>query len=162
MNQVTETYLTLVRAYMGAPYIWRGKGNMIWTPKGLQPMSFEDHGVRFGFDCSGFVTVPLFHVTGVDVRATHNAERMRVEWPIVETKDVQPGNVALYGSPGHATHVMVVEGIAPTIGAISVVGASGGYDTTTRPEKNGFVKKQASFMYRPDFIGFRFVPGLGG
>lgn len=123
------------------PYLWGGKG-------------------AGALDCSGFVTFPLFVLShgAVDMRATHNTDRLWCEFPRVTRPE--PGDVALYfgkGStgPDDVEHAMVY------VGANAVVGqAIGGRANISREwsQSRGHWTKARALHYRNDLAGFVRLP----
>ena len=106
------------------------------------------------FDCSGFVLYGVTLFGAPNLSKTWNCDRMwKSNWARLELGQVEPGDLAFYGMPSHATHVMVWAGDG------SVIGASGGGSNTTTPQvariQNAFVKRKPVHNYRPDFLGFR-------
>lgn len=122
---------------MGVPYLWGGK----------DPAR--------GLDCSGVVTYSYWLNAGPDWRWTHNCQKLWDELkPVTEP---EPGDLALYGRDGRATHVMVY------LGALGIVfGASDGDSTTTTTKeakrRDAEVETRTSHLYRKDFIGWRRLP----
>lgn len=120
----------------------------------------------YGADCSGFVVGGYYVATRgkLDWRATHNADRLHKELPC--TAHPKPGDIAVYGTPERATHVMVVWGDG------RVLGACGGDPSTTTKERA--ITQGARVRFRPkadyrrrrtpdgrvvsDFLGFRVSP----
>lgn len=145
MSVQRALFLRAVLEQMGAPYLWGGKGDVV-SPYGLR-----------AFDCSGLVTWAYIKAGGPDWRKSHNTDRLLAECTPVETP--QPGTLVLYGKGSDAQHVMV------HVGAGVVVGASGGGSATTSiglaQDTGARVKAFASPHYRPDFIAYRELPGLG-
>lgn len=63
---------------IGAPYIWKGKGDSVWDAvKGLRPWGIGELATsRRGFDCSGFVAWAVREACAIDVRAKWSAAEM--------------------------------------------------------------------------------------
>lgn len=130
---------------IGTPYRWAGK----------DPAS--------GLDCSGFVTFALWKATGLDLRDTHNTDRMWNEWEPVRFP--RAGDVALFGGTGprDVDHVMMV---LPLDGDVELpellIGACGGDRTTTTlreaQRRGARVQVKQGTGYRTDFRGYRKVP----
>jgi murein DD-endopeptidase len=135
--------------YQGRPYVWCGKGLVLFTPAGLVPHFF---GLEV-FDCSGFVTRALKDAGGPDLIATVNADVMFQKWAPAEDA-WGLGMVRLYGAYGKATHVAI------SIGNEQLLQASGGGPTTTSPAVALRInaKVQAGFEDRRDFLGARRPP----
>lgn len=128
---------------LGWPYFF-GKG----TP--ATPWSDGPKGV----DCSGFaqmalVRLGLLKVTAGDRGARALADAARH----VDIGDQQPGDLAIY--PGH---VMVVADFPGTDGHSSVMGASGGVETTRGNDPHARVKLFKSARYRDDFVCYGRLP----
>lgn len=134
----------------GVLYLWSGK---------LQG-TFPDVRWAYGADCSGFVSGGIYVATRgqVDLRTTWNADRFHKELPCTATP--KPGDLAVYGRPEKANHVMVVVGDGRVLGA-----CGGGHGTTTEAIARS---KGARVRYRPkadyrvhpgtsqsDFLGYR-------
>lgn len=136
----------------GAPYTWGAKGDLHPNGKISVPC----------FDCSGFVTAgitacglpSICHKCNLGLRSFHGAQRIMDEWEPTTTPHAL--DVALYGRPGHANHVMFVWGDG------RVYGASGGNSSTTSPQVaariGACVKFKPSAGYRPDLLGYRVNP----
>lgn len=147
-----EAYLKWVEAQAahGTPYCWPHESNG-YLGKGLKSPEAPE-----ALDCSGTVTCGLYNSTGgrVDWRANYNANRLWRELP--PTDSPKPGDLAFYGTPGRATHVMTV------VGDGRVVGACGGNSDTLSVDiaaKHGArVKYRDSANYRRDFLGYRALP----
>ena len=76
-----------------------------------------------GMDCSGLPTWALYEASGhaIDLRRTHNTDKLWTEFPRVTEADAQAGDVALYfgdGStgPDDVSHAMVLAGFGLTVG----------------------------------------------
>lgn len=123
-------------------YVWGGK-----TVKGL--------------DCSGFVTLALQQAGGDDLRATHNTDRLWVEFPrVASAAEVLPGDLVLYSGafskgPDDVEHVMVCAGFGLCFG----MGWGGSKDVDPAASiaagKVGLVR---TLDYRPDLAGFVRLP----
>lgn len=135
------TFLAAVLALEGLPYRWGGKGP-----------------AAGGIDCSGLVAWAAYVVGGLDVRHTHNSDRLWAE--LLPIDEPQPADLAFYGRPGDPSHVVVCLGglLGP------VIGANGGDSTTTTPQlaaaRDAKVKRKPHPRYRPDLLGFRSIDGL--
>lgn len=141
---------------LGILYQWCGK---------LQG-AFPDVRWAYGADCSGFVTGGLYVATRgrVDWRTTHNADRLHKELPCTATP--KPGDLAVYGTPEKANHVMVWVGDGRVLGA-----CGGGPNTTSRElamSQGARVRYRNRADYRQrlaangmrvsDFLGYRVSP----
>lgn len=117
---------------------------------------------RTGADCSGFVTGPLFEASdgAIDLRATHNTDRLWTEFPRVSREEALPGDVALYfgehsTGPDDVSHAMVY------LGEGLVCGQAYGGPKDTNAEASraaGKVTQVLSVDYRPDLAGFVRLP----
>lgn len=125
------------------PYIWGGK-----SMKGL--------------DCSGFVTLPLWQFSGgaIDLRATHNTDRLWVHFPRIALGHEQPGDVAVYQGasskgPDDVEHVMVYAGSGIVVGQ-----AYGGHLNVDAAYSvaRGHWTQALPLHYRPDLAGFIRLP----
>lgn len=142
-------------ALTGTPYLWGGKGELMFSPKGPVMSPY------FGLDCSGHYTVSVHKIGGPDMRFTHNTDRMWNERPAVGLEDLQPGDLAFWGGTGpkDVDHVEMVLCTLPN-GAVVTIGASGGGSKTTTLERaqaqNACVKVRPGIKHgRSDFRGFR-------
>ena len=152
MSATRAEFLFQVLELHRLPYLWCGKG---FTPAeatrlGLPIPTYD------GRDCSGVVTCALRAAGGPDWRATHNADTLHDELAAPDAGAELPGDLCLYGTPGHGTHVMVL------LALDLVIGASGGGSTTTTLtralEQGASVRVHRRHLYRRDFIGFRRLP----
>lgn len=142
--------IAIALSFVGAPYVWKGKGDVVWTPKGLTAHTFGG----LVFDCSGLVTVSLKRAGGKDYRATHNAQAMFDQWSPAPDPTAA-GVVRLYGSSAkHVTHVAISLGVVN--GKQWVVEAAGGDQTTLCPKAGACVRQGPE--RRRDFLGARQVP----
>lgn len=127
-------FLAFCQEQLGKPYRWNCDG-------------------PDAYDCNGIACGALKHVGGPDWRATHNAERLRTELPVVTREAAKPGDLVLYGPKDHANHVMI------WFGDGRVIGASGGDRNVLTLEdaarRGACVKFKPTHLYRPDFLGFR-------
>lgn len=145
--------------WMGVLYEFGGKLKGEWPG----PFRWE-----YGVDCSGYITAGIYVATRgkVDLRVTWNADKMHKKWAV--TMHPKPGDVAVYGTPEKANHVMVWYGDG------RVLGACGGYSETDTPEeamsRGARVRYRSKADYRKrrlpdgrrvsDFLGFRVVEPL--
>ena len=112
-----------------------------------------------GHDCSGHI---VWWCDQVGVRLPRGRATADSMWRDLEATDApRPGDLALYGTPAKATHVMIVlEEPAP--GIFAVAGMSGGGSATTSIPKaraSGAAHKRfETHRYRRDFLGFRRLP----
>lgn len=121
---------TAARKYLGHPYTWCGKKDLIFNQLDLK-LETSPWLPELVFDCSGLVTVALLEAGGPDWRGTHSASVLRsasfagplARWVLPHEGDLlfAPGHVAIYRGPGRdSDHVWVIE-------------AAGGHATTTSP-----------------------------
>ncbi len=129
-------FIAALASQLGSPYVWNTDGGR-WNGKD-SPRTF---------DCNGLVCWSLLEVGGPDWRATHTADRMFRELPLVATPVA--GDLAFYGPIHHSTHVMVLWGDG------RVYGACGGNSDTLAPTPDACVQFRKSTTYRPDLLGFR-------
>lgn len=113
-----EKFLDFVKAQLGKPTLWGGKG--------LE-----------AFDCSGLVTCGIRAAGGPDLRATHNADKLGNETrPLLPTEKPLPGDLILFDAeqnqptaPGHDVdeHIGIVLTVAGVDGATedTAIDASG-------------------------------------
>lgn len=136
------------RRYLGAPYIWKGKGDVLWSMRGMVPHAF---GVPV-FDCSGFVGQVAMECGAPDRRGTHSAQTYFDELPVA-ADPTAPGVLRLYGSSDrHITHVAIC------VGGAAVIEAAGGDSRTTAPTPNACVREGPE--RRSDFRGARTLTGV--
>lgn len=140
-----KVFLGYLELQEGAPYIWGGRGETVWTEKGLHRHA---HGCNV-FDCSGLITRALKEAGGKDWRATHNADVLWRELEPVEKPE--PGDLVFYGSLGRATHVEAVMPDGRYFGALN-----GGPHTLVANPSNARVRYRVKD--RPDRLGFRCNP----
>lgn len=112
-----------------------------------------------GHDCSGHI---VWWCDRVGVRLPRGRATADSLYRDLEAIDVpRPGDLALYGTPAKATHVMIVVGEL-VAGACPVAGMSGGGSKTASVEiakaSGAWHKWFASHLYRRDFLGFRKLP----
>lgn len=148
-----EVFLMTMLKMMGSPYVWNAKGDLF-------RVGMDGHGKPImvpGFDCSGVYTAALYECSNrtIDRRRQWNTDKLWLELPM--TAEPKPGDAVLYGSPGDPSHLMVWLGYADM-----VFGACGGGKQTTAPTKGAMVQPKSTFMYRPDFIGFRSISRYTG
>lgn len=155
---MSELRLDALQAWQG----WEKSGLLYqWNADilGAYPSLLWDYGT----DCSGFVCAGVLVATKgrIDWRNRWWADRMHHELPV--TTHPRPGDLAVYGTPEKATHVMVV------VGDGRVLGACGG-DSTTKTKELA-IARGARVRFRPkadyrtrrnekglsvsDFLGFR-------
>lgn len=150
-------------ARLQCAYIWGAKGEELpasaWLDVGLEPPP-----CREVFDCSGFAVGAMMAAKLVSSSwlHSHNADRIFHTLSPVGFDGVAPADLAFWGRPAHvtgparATHVMLLNGDG------TVLGASGGNQSTTTLEiahkAGACVRVRSSHQYRPDFLGFRKLP----
>lgn len=153
MSALAGLMIAAALHYLGAPYVWKGKGDVLWTPAGLTRHAFG----RPVFDCSGLVTVALFESGGKDYRATHNAGAMFFGWPIAADPEAR-GVLRFYGTgKGFAAHVShVAISMGRVNGVLEVLEAAGGDQLTTCPKPGACVRVGPEL--RRDYLGSRVIP----
>lgn len=140
-----SAFLGFLETADGAPYVWGGRADRLWSPQGLRRHEF---GVDV-FDCSGLVTCALKAAGGPDWRATHAADTMfKALEPVTKP---EPGDLVFYGMGGTATHVEAVMSDGRYFGAIGGSRRS----VIPRPER---ARVRYRVVARPDAIGFRRNP----
>jgi cell wall-associated NlpC family hydrolase len=138
--------------YVGCLYVWRGKGDDIWTPSGLKPHGW---GQRV-FDCSGAIGQALLDAGGKDRRGTFSAQTYFDAFPEVASPDVF-GALRCYG-----TGPKTISHIAMSLGHGLVIEAAGGDSTTTTPDVSRArpsARVRVGFDLRRDLVGARLLPG---
>jgi murein DD-endopeptidase len=120
------------------------------------------------FDCSGFITYPLWLATGLDYRATCDTDRMWLEWERLEAPET--GCVALFGGrklpdgtydPKDVEHVMSVLTLGPDEPDLVIGTTRGGRDILTLDDARKVGARVDVFRfdnYRNDFRGYRRLP----
>lgn len=145
--------LVYVKSQMGAPYIWKGKGDVLWSVQGLKPHA---HGVKV-FDCSGLVTSAMLSAGHKDLRATHSAQVMFDTFPRIKvTLPVTEPILMFFGTgPKAVTHIGILtpEGLYEAAGA-----GSDCNDVATAKKKNACVKLTPYNKIRRDLVGYRGFP----
>lgn len=127
MSLSIEAVIAAAQRYAGCPYVWRGKGRELWSPKGLARHEWIGHV----FDCSGLIGQAIKDAGGPDLRATHSAQSYFDHFPVAELADAR-GVLRLYGeSPERVTHVALCLGL--TGGQVIVIEAAGGGHRTINP-----------------------------
>ena len=142
------------RRFLGCPYVWKGKGKSLWTPRGLELHPW----VGQVFDCSGLVACAIKLSGGPDVRATHSAQTMFDQFEV--TAGHEPGTLRFYGSSRlQVSHVAICTG-RDSSGRITVIEAAGGDSRTTTPliaVQHG-ARVREGLEVRRDFLGSRLAP----
>lgn len=150
-----DAFVKFVRAQENMPYIWGGKG-MYLEEGGRLVLQIIAPAV---YDCSGLVTSGIHAANGPDWRATHTAQRLWNEMPLLSIHEQggslkqQEGDLLFYGrDSNHVTHVMAwIDG--KPFGA-----CGGGSFTRTLGDATrslARVKSRSNINYRPDFLGWR-------
>jgi len=114
--------------YINCPYVWRGKGPVLWSMTGPVAHPFLGNV----FDCSGLWTRALLDAGGPNWTMTHSTETLRQSGE----REYPPGGYGtfhFFGRNGKATHVELCldHGL--------FFGAAGGDETTTAPKAGAFV-----------------------
>ena len=143
------------RRFLGCPYVWKGKGKSLWTPRGLELHPW----VGQVFDCSGLVACAIKLSGGPDVRATHSAQTMFDNFEVTGDVDA-PGTLRFYGSSRlQVSHVAICTG-RDSQGRVTVIEAAGGDSTTTTPliASQRAAKVREGLELRRDYLGARVLP----
>lgn len=144
---------------IGSPYIWGGKGEMVWTIDGLKPNGFR----RDVFDCSGLVTSALLAAGGPDWRASHSAQKLAEN--LIEVPGATPiAELLFFGAnASHIIHVAICLGrMSNEHGGEIIVDAAGGDSSCKTLEiaaqRNACVRTHIN--NRKDFVcsGFLWAP----
>lgn len=149
MSALAGLMIAAALHYLGAPYVWKGKGDQLWTPAGLVRHAFG----RPVFDCSGLVTVAILDAGGKDYRATHNAGAMFRLWPVAADPEAR-GVLRFYGKGAHVSHVAISMGRVN--GVLEVLEAAGGDQRTVCPQPGACVRVGPEL--RRDYLGSRVIP----
>jgi cell wall-associated NlpC family hydrolase len=139
-------FVDLALSYVGAPYIWGGKGNLLFRDGKLlkSPLAMPV------FDCSGLVTACLFQATQgkIDLIGTHSAQTIWDTFPESQG-EASDGTLRLY--EGH---------VAISLGRSRVVEAAGGDHTTLTVEDaaDRNARVMAHVSNRSGLLGYRRIP----
>ena len=158
MSALGGPVIAAALGYLGAPYVWKGKGWFLWSPTRFVPHAFGSPV----FDCSGLVTVALREAGGPDLTGTHNAQAMFDQFPVASDPAAR-GVLRFYGqrvmgskptTVPHVTHVAICMG--PVGGKVEVLEAAGGDSRTTSPKPGACVRVGPEL--RRDYLGSRVLP----
>ncbi len=148
LPQWRKDFLSLARDYAArqVPYQWGGG------------RSAGDYGV----DCSGLLirAQEFASAQGSSPPPLPAEGRTSTVWHEALPKiDIpRPGDMALYGTPDHASHVVMVEKWDPATQTASIIGANGGDKDVNSPEiaasRGAFVRSAPTHLYRNGFLGF--------
>lgn len=151
-----QQFVDAALSQQGAPYIWGGKGNLLFKDGKLVKHKFvkpkDPQSIIDVFDCSGLVTWALNLITmgKVDLRGTHSAKTILDTFPLVEHSS-EDGNLILYPS-----HVSI------DLGRGRVVDAHRGDSSTLSllDALNANAKVEAHRIVRPahTVLGYRRIP----
>lgn len=159
-----ERFLALALDAVAAqsPYVWGGKGDVIWTPTGVKPNPFratrviptapgsvdievEVSGPRDVFDCSGLITTCLHRAGGPDLRFSHGAKQLREACPPMPAISVNGADrLRLRFYPGHvALHLRAPDQTPTELNddRAILIEAAGGDQTTLAPTPRGHVRR---------------------
>ncbi len=157
-----ELFIDLAATYIKCPYVWGGRGNVIFVKGGVVPNTFFD---KFVFDCSGLITYTLWKlgemgiITNLpDMRGTHNTDIMFAQFPKTDAREV--GTLLFWGrnknDPNDTDHVAI------DMGRGFILDASGGGSTTLTPQdarlKNAMVRMHYNRRDPKTFLGARRIP----
>lgn len=146
-----ETFVDTALKQNGAPYVWRGKGNLLLSPSGLLVINpFADHYPSI-FDCSGLVTYAAFEAGMPDYRASWWAQSMYTDLKPCRREDFAA--LWFFGeTPEKVSHVAI------HCGANLLVQANGGDHTTTTPDlawlRSAMVRTRMNTREK-DYLGAR-------
>ncbi len=145
-----EMFGTYVLNQAGRPYVWCGKGLLLWTPAGPVVSPFAPTPV---FDCAGLITCGLYFANYKDIRFKANAHVLYST--LVPTDEPGPWDFACYGSKvgNKASHIEVMTANHRLFGAI------GGDHNTLKPTVGAMVKYR--LKERTDLLGWRINPLKG-
>lgn len=139
---------------IGAPYVWCGKGERLWSPSGPLSSSFKFKV----FDCSGLVTFAFRQAGLKDATMIHNAKSLyRKLKPLRGGSSVfleaHPA-LAFYGKDEDSIdHVAIIFSL---YGTMMLLEAGGGGRTTLSPTPGAAVRM--AVPKRTDLIGLRMFP----
>lgn len=123
---------------LGSPYVWRGKGDLLWSAN--SPGFTRHNWGRNVFDCSGLVTWALWAAGGPDLRLVENAQTLCDRLP--PTFGAGP-HLRFYGEHDRVTHVAFAWGedsAGPGVGPRLVLEAAGGDHSTVSPTDGAVVR----------------------
>lgn len=133
-----------------SPYVWTGKGDVLWTLNGLVKNPFGTDV----FDCSGLITTALQRAGGPDLRASHGSRQMFEQFPVWGSRtDDTEKDLRLRFYPGHVALFHALR----WNGRIEVIEAAGGGKQTTAPTPGAMVRQ--GLERRDDFMGERSLSG---
>lgn len=154
MNEIESKVFRSAKHYIGRPYIWGGKGPILWTASGSLLHGFSGPV----FDCSGLITQCLLEAGLGDWKLHHSAQTLfnklgQLPSPIAVYTESHPA-LAFFGkSPSSIIHV----GIFYTVYRETyMIDASGGGSNTHMPTPGAQVWDKP--LSRSDLIGFRTIP----
>ncbi len=159
MTDLETKILLAALKEVGAPYVWQGKGDFLWSPVNAVAHSFLEPHV---FDCSGLFTFACWKAGLPDRRLHHSAQTLYdklLPLPGSSSVAVEVRPVAaFYGKDNkHVSHVAIVFSL---YGKGMVVEASGGGHLTVNPhiaaQQGAAVRVQAPS--RKDLVGLRLLP----
>ena len=150
----TERVIEEALKQVGAPYIWAGKGNALWTPAGLEPHTRLP--TNLVFDCSGLVTWAIWKAGGPDWRAAHNQSTLLAMLRLRDGKvDLTRPHLRYYGiDKEHTSHIALALGRVDT--RTLVVEAAGGGPATRSPHPGAQVF--CHFEQRADCVDYTLLP----
>ncbi len=162
MTPLETIILNAALRELGAPYIWGGKGDVLWTPTGLaiSPVLQEAGLPVHGFDCSGLWTWAFKEAGLGDTRGQHSAQTLFSKLPPVFSATQYEAHPVLvfYGqNENDITHIA---------GMVSIYGrpyclesARGTHKTITVPiARQTKAGVRLSPNARSDFMGMRTFP----
>lgn len=143
----------IAKSQIGAPYVWRGKGDQLWAVPKPIPSPFP----VYVFDCSGLVTWAIEKAGGPDMRFFENAQTLFDHLHPVTFTGAPPQSafpfLAMFGQgPKKVSHVgiMVPEGL---------IEAAGGGGNCTSPDiakrLKACVRLTPTGKIRKDLVGYR-------
>lgn len=130
-----------------SPYVWTGKGDMLWTIDGLVQSPFTQDV----FDCSGLITTALHRAGGPDLRGSYGSRQMFEQFDHVGSSDTKDLRLRFY--PGHVSFFHAKR----WNGRIEVIEAAGGGKATVTPTPGAMVRQ--GLEARKDFMGERSLSG---
>lgn len=148
----TERVVKECLKQLGQPYIWAGKGDMLWTmEKGLVPAA------HFGFDCIGLILWGMWKAGGPDWRGLHNAKTLYHELAKQGVPNNRQVHLRYYGEDtANISHISL--GICWMETEALIVEAAGGGHNTKSPTPNANVR--VNFETRTDYVGSTILPSF--
>lgn len=153
-TQFERDFISTALKQLGAPYIWGGHGDVVWTPKNPVGMQ-KAAGCPRGFDCAGLVTWTVHQISTTDLTNSWNAQTM---WDRLPEAAPDSFALALYGSRAD-----LIQHVAVVLGNTNLLLQAAGGDSTTTSYTEA-VRRSAcvsvGYRGRQDLLGYRSLAAL--